>query len=340
MKTLSIVVPVYNTEDYIRRCLDSLVMAKDKSSFEVIVVSDGSKDASIDIAKEYEKKYPGCIVIIEKENGGHGSTINKGLEVASGKYFRVLDSDDWFDTMNFEKYLEDLKSCDEDLVLTSYTQEYTFSGEHFDYKYDRFEHGKVYTWDDMKFDKDSMYFTLASSSYKTELLKKCGLHLFEKTFYVDMQFNIYPIPYLYTVRFLDYDVYRYFIGRPSQSMSRENLTKNLPQHEKVLMFIVDYYESMKDRCNESQKDYMALIFFFMYYSQIDIVCQKMKGRHKAYKLIKSFDRELKKRSRDLYENVSSLPYLRWSRRFCYLNVWLFNRLFSKAIDVGRRLRRK
>ncbi len=340
MKTLSVVVPVYNTEDYIRRCLDSLVNISDRSALEVIVVSDGSRDSSLDIAKEYEKKYPECIVVIDKENGGHGSTINKGLEVATGKYFRVLDSDDWFDTFNFEKYLADLKECDEDLVLTPYTQEYTFSGEKFEYKYKGFEHGCIYTWDDMSFNENSMYFTLASSSYKTDLLRECDLHLFEKTFYVDMQFNIYPIPFLKNVRFLDYEIYRYFIGRPNQSMSQQNLMKNLPQHEKVLQFIVDYYVEMKDKCLPQQKDYMALMFYFMYYSHIDIVCQKMRKRHQAYTLIKRFDRNLKKTAPDLYAKVSAFPYLRYSRKLGYLNVWLFNRLFSAAINAARRLRRK
>ncbi len=338
MKILSIVVPVYNTEDYIRRCLDSVVAVDDRSGLEIIIVSDGSTDGSLDIAKEYAGKYPECIVLIEKENGGHGSTVNKGLEVATGKYFRVLDSDDWFDTMNFAKYLADLEHCDEDLVLTPYSQEYTFSGKKVEYKYEQFEHDKVYTWDDMRFNENTMYFTMASSSYKTELLRECGLHLYEKSFYVDMQFNVYPIPYLKTVRFLDYQVYRYFIGRPNQSMSQENLTKNLPQHERVLQFIVDYYVETKDRCAENQREYLALIFYFMYYSHIDIVCQKLKKRFKAYRMIRRFDKDLKKKAPDLYGKVSAFPYLRWSRRLGYLNVWLFNKPFSRMIDLGRRLR--
>ena len=338
MKILSIVIPVFNTEDYIRRCLDSIVSIDDRSSLEIIIVNDGGTDSSLDIAKEYAEKYPECIVLIDKENGGHGSTINKGLEVATGKYFRVLDSDDWFDTMNFERFLHDLEHCDEDLVLTPYTQEYTFSGAKFEYKYEQFEHDEVYTWDDMEFTEATMYFTMASSSYKTELLRKCGLHLYEKSFYVDMQYNVYPIPYLKTVRFLDYEIYRYFIGRPNQSMSQESLTRNLPQHERVLKFIVDYYVEKKSICSENQVNYIALIFYFMYYSHIDIVCQKLKKRFKAYKTIKRFDRDLKKTAPDLYKKVSSFPYLRWSRRFGYLNVWLFNGPFSKAIDIGRRLR--
>ena len=93
-KILSIVVPVYNTEKYIKRCLDSIVIDDVIEDIEILIVSDGSKDSAINIAKEYNEKYPKSVIIVEKDNGGHGSTINKGLEIASGKYFRVLDSDD------------------------------------------------------------------------------------------------------------------------------------------------------------------------------------------------------------------------------------------------------
>ena len=110
MKVLTIIVPVYNTEKYIKRCLDSLDNKETNPKVEVLIVSDGSKDNSIKIAKEYEKKEPNTFKVIEKENGGHGSTINKGLELATGKYFRVLDSDDWVDNKNFIEYVKDLET--------------------------------------------------------------------------------------------------------------------------------------------------------------------------------------------------------------------------------------
>ena len=141
-----------------------------------------------------------------------------------------------------------------------------------------------------------------------------------------------------TMRFLDYQIYRYFIGRPNQSMSQESLIRNAPQHERVLQFIVDYYVETKDRCVDTQREYMALMFYFMYYSHIDIVCQKFKKRFKAYRMIKKFDKNLKKKAPDLYKKVSAFPYLRWSRRLGYLNVWLFNKPFTKLVDLGRRLR--
>ena len=115
-KILTVLIPVYNTEKYIKRCLDSLIDESIIDNIEILIVSDGSKDNSILIAKDYEKKYPNSIKIIEKENGGHGSTINKGLEIATGKYFRVLDSDDWFNTSDFVKLVNYIKNDSNNLI--------------------------------------------------------------------------------------------------------------------------------------------------------------------------------------------------------------------------------
>ena len=134
-KVLTIVVPVYNTEKYIKRCLDSIVCPSIIDDLEIIIVSDGSTDSSVCIAKEFQNQYPKSIKIIEKENGGHGSTINVGLKMASGKYFRVLDSDDWFNTIDFIDFVNYLKYDDVDLVVTNYSQEHIYNGESIQYKY-------------------------------------------------------------------------------------------------------------------------------------------------------------------------------------------------------------
>ena len=143
MKTLSIAIPVYNTEDYIRRCLDSVLVQEALPYIELIIVNDGSKDSSPEIIREYQARFPENIVFIDKENGGHGSTINAALKAATGKYFRVLDSDDWFDTPEFIKYLKALSACDEDLIVPPYTQEYVYNGTVVPYNYEFFTHDQV-----------------------------------------------------------------------------------------------------------------------------------------------------------------------------------------------------
>lgn len=339
MKVLSIIVPVYNTEKYLRRCLDSVLVQEALPYLELIAVNDGSKDHSIDILREYQARFPENVVLIDKENGGHGSTINAGLKAATGKYLRVLDSDDWFDSANFIRYLEKLRDCDEDLVVTPYTQEYTYTGGTFAIDYSFFEHDHVYHAADLVFDDSIMYYTMASSSYKTSLLRKCGLKLFEKTFYVDMQYNIYPIPYLDTVRFLDYEVYRYFIGRPNQSMSQASLQRNYPNHEKVLRFLIDYYASFRGKLSQNQLDYMGLIIYLMYYTNMDLVCMKLKNRRDAYRHFKELDLHLKQAVPELYQRTNDFAYLRASRKLGYLNIRFFNKPFCVMLNLCRKLKK-
>ena len=117
-KLLTIVIPTYNMQDYLHRCLDSLVLEDEQlmSQLEVLVINDGSKDNSSTIAHDYENKYPATFRVIDKENGNYGSCINKGLEIATGKYVKVLDADDSFDTSNFEDYLRFLNSVEVDIL--------------------------------------------------------------------------------------------------------------------------------------------------------------------------------------------------------------------------------
>ena len=116
-KVLSLIVPVYNMEKYLRECLDSVILPERADSFEVITINDGSTDRSLSILKEYESNYPEIFKVIDKVNGGYGSCFNVGKEIACGKYLKMLDSDDFFNLNVFSKYLDILSSVDYDVVV-------------------------------------------------------------------------------------------------------------------------------------------------------------------------------------------------------------------------------
>lgn len=107
-KVLTIVIPTYNMEKFISRCLDSLLILN-INDVEILVINDGSRDNSSKIAHEYQEKYPLSIKVIDKENGNYGSCINVALSMATGKYFRILDADDYFDNKSFANYVDMLK---------------------------------------------------------------------------------------------------------------------------------------------------------------------------------------------------------------------------------------
>lgn len=338
MKLLTIVIPVYNMEKYLRRCLDSILIDDIREDLEVLAVNDGSKDNSVAIIREYESRYPDIVHLIDKENGGHGSTINAGLKEATGKYFRVLDSDDWFDTLAFISYITKLKKCDEDLIVTPYTVEYVYNGRQVSYNYKWLEHNRTIPQEEIIYDGHDQYFTIHSSTFKTDVLREAHLRLYEKCFYVDMQYIIMPIPYVKTVRVLDDTVYRYYIGRPEQSMSPESMKRNFPQHQKVLVWVIDFYAANRTSLPDNIANYIAQIAQFMYYTHLNLIRNNRKNRLNAYKNLVKLESHVKDVAPELYTRLASYPYLRQSRKINYINILAFDKSFFKIVDYRQKHR--
>lgn len=343
MKTLSIAIPVYNTEKYIKRCVDSLILDDILDDIEIILVNDGSKDCSLQIMNEYKIKYPQSVVVVDKENGGHGSTINYALTIATGKYFRVLDSDDWFDSKNFIEFVKYLKKQDTDLVITNYRKEFIYNGSSEKIKWRNLKSDTEYKFKD--FDLSLLngdYFVMANSTYKTELLRASNLKLLEKTFYVDMQYNIMPISQLKTFKFIKLDIYRYFIGRPDQSMNLDNFVKNRANHETVMKFLINYYFSNKSSFNKNQDNYIKQILFYMLTTHYYIYCVYSKNNKKAiYQEIKAFDNYLKDQNIELYNMMDKVGQIKCNRKTNFIFVRINSQFFSKFVTFcGRFLRHK
>ena len=340
MKILTVIVPVYNTEKYIKRCLDSLDNKEINDKLEVLVVSDGSKDNAINIAKEYSKRLPDTFKIIEKENGGHGSTINKGLELATGKYFRVLDSDDWVDNVNFVEFVKRLEDQDADLVVTDYSKEFIYEGKSEKIVYKNLEPNKKYIFD--KFDLNILngeYFVMATSTYKTEVLRESNLKLMEKTFYVDMQYNVVPIPYVNSFVYFDLDIYRYFIGRLDQSVNTASFVKNHLNHDKVVKYLIDYYSNLTD-ISDTKKEYIRIILKYILFTHYSIYCIYFKKKRQGYKLVKEFDKYLYNKNKELYD-VSNISFIKIYRNLKFTPTLLvINRMKDSLIKIGRRMIRR
>ena len=340
MKVLTIVIPVYNTEKYIKRCLDSLDNEKINSKIEVLIVSDGSKDNSIEIAKDYSKRFPDTFKIIEKENGGHGSTINKGLELATGKYFRVLDSDDWVDSKNFVQFVEELNNQDADLIVTDYRKEYVYEGISEKFTYKDLEPNKIYNFDTFDLNKlNGEYFVMATSTYRTEVLRKSNLHLMEKTFYVDMQYNVVPIKEVNSFIYFNLDIYRYFIGRKDQSVNTASFAKNHSNHDKVVKFLIDYYMECNVKLSKNKKNYIKMIIKYILFTHYSIYCMYFKNKREGYKLAKSFDNYLKMTSPELYKE-SNISFIKIYRKLKFLpTLIVFNKFKDFFVNFLKRVRR-
>jgi len=340
MKVLTVVVPVYNTEKYIKRCLDSLDNKEINSKLEVLIVSDGSKDNAINIAREYEIRLPDTFKIIEKENGGHGSTINKGLELATGKYFRVLDSDDWVDNVDFVKFINELEKLDKDLIVTDYSKEYIYEGTTEKLIYPNLKYNKEYQFD--KFDLNLLnneYFVMANSTYKTEVLRKSNLKLMEKTFYVDMQYNVVPIINVNSFIYLDLDIYRYFIGRKDQSVNTNSFAKNHLNHDKVVKFLIEHYNNLDNNISNNKKKYIKNIIKYILFTHYSIYCIYFKNKKEGYRLVKELDKYLYEHNRELYD-IINISYIKIYRKLKFIPILLLFDKFKTILVKIKKLRRK
>lgn len=241
---LTLVVPCYNSADYMARCVDSL-LAPAATDVEIIIVNDGSSDRTGAIADEYAAAYPGVVRVIHKENGGHGSTINAGLARAAGAYFKVVDSDDWLNVEAYREVLALLRAMvrrgeDLDLLITNFV--YEKQGKRVkrvvDYRH-ALPRGRVFGWNQVRSFRTWQYMLMHAMVYRTELLRDCGLSVPEHSFYVDNYFAFVPLPQVKRLSYLDVDLYRYFIGRQDQSVNEEVMIRRIDQQLRINLLMIE-----------------------------------------------------------------------------------------------------
>lgn len=259
MKYISFAIPCYNSEAYMANAVESIL--KGGEDVEIIIVNDGSKDRTSEIAHEFEAKYPTIIKVVDKENGGHGDAVNTGLEHATGKYFKVVDSDDWVNEEALCKILEVLKKFETnneeiDMLISNYV-----------YEKEGMEHKKVieyrnvlpqdmiFSWNDIKRFHLGQYILMHSVIYRTEFLQLIQLRLPKHTFYVDNIYVYYPLPHVRKMYYLDVDFYRYYIGREDQSVNEKVMIGRVDQQIFVTKSMIDMY-TMKNITNKKLRQYM------------------------------------------------------------------------------------
>lgn len=259
MKYLSIAIPCYNSMDYMANAIESALICKE--DVEIIIVNDGSKDETNKIGQDYAAQYPDTIKYIEQENGGHGEAVNTGLKNATGLYFKVLDSDDWFDKSALVKVVETLKDLhnkDEyvDMMIANYVYEKPSLNKTSVIKYtNALPTNRIFRWYDVKHFYPQQNLLMHSVIYRTQLLRNCNLVLPKHTFYVDNLFVYNPLPYVNTMYYLDVDLYRYFIGRDDQSVNEKVMISRLDQQIKVNKLMIDSCDVTKLR-SRKLRNYM------------------------------------------------------------------------------------
>lgn len=235
-------------EAYIGKCLDSLLIPE-FDQVEVLVVNDGSKDRSSEIAHSYAERYPDSIRVIDKPNGNYGSCINAALPQCTGRYVKILDADDTFDTNAFSEFVRKLQAIDTDAVITEY-KKIDSNGNCFTsipYYSTVPEYERPIETNKSALICGQHYINMHRLSYKLDLLKGINYIQTEGISYTDTEWAIIPLYHCKDFTCFDLIVYCYLIGREGQTMSPEQLSKSVNQLSIVFKHLVDFYVDYPDK---------------------------------------------------------------------------------------------
>lgn len=317
MKILTIAVPSYNSEAYLDRCMESLLVGGE--DVEILIVDDGSTDRTPEIADEYERKYPGIVRAIHQPNGGHGDAVTTGLYAAAGVYYKVVDSDDRLDSASFLKVIDFLKGTVEqsrqlDMLISNFIYDKQELPEEkrkvIDYR-KMLPTGRYFTWAETGKFQTGHYLLMHAVIYRTEMLRGMNLRLPKHTFYVDNIYVYEPLPYVKTLYYLDVNLYRYYIGRDDQSVNVEVMKKRIDQQDRVNRIMFDYMD-LEDIEDTKVRSYM--------YDYLQIMCTVTSS---YYALIGTEDARKKKDALWSYmkeKNPGMWRKLRYSLQGIVLNL--------------------
>ncbi len=296
---LTVIVPAYNVDNYLRHGVMTLLNQPYSNKLEILIVNDGSKDNTAKIGKELQDlttvNGKSIVRLIDKENGGHGSTINVGIREAKGKYLKVMDGDDTVDSQNFYELIKILENEDTDIILNNYYEDfaptntltpqdvYPFMVPYFKYNFDEL------CYNNYGFSKWGPI--LSCSTYKTQMLKNANFKLSEHCFYVDMELNTYISIACKTIKYYPIYIYRYYLGRENQSVTKESYMKNYKHHEKVIMNIINILSENSNNISELRKNYIINKLILVMIKSQYIVCLEFYRKPRPFR---EFEKKLKK----------------------------------------------
>jgi len=316
-KILTIVVPTYNMEKYLDKCLTSLIV-NDKEllkRLEVLVVIDGAKDRSSEIAHVYQDKYPDTFRVIDKENGNYGSCINRGLKEATGKYIKVLDADDWFDTMNFESFLTFLLTTEVDCVISDMVK-----------VTDKKKILSTISFDLPPLDIVSMkeFLNVADNiwmhcvCYLTDNLRSINYKQTEGISYTDQEWLFLPMSTCKKITYFNRVVYNYLVGRNGQTVDPCVWDKNFWMELDGLYVMMEQRHNLYENVPNDSVNYLDIRLNHRIRAVYTAYLLRFSSDNNRDKMIE-FDKRLKNYDSNLYEKIGQ--EVRKCKMFRYVRYW-------------------
>ena len=309
-KILTVIIPSYNMEGYLDKCLQSLICAS-LSLMDIIVVNDGSTDRTVEIARQYEKKYVESIRVIDKPNGNYGSCINTALPIAKGKYIKILDADDCFKTSNLDGYLAFLYCQTADIIITDYqivnasdtvTSTITFN----------FPQETTVQIDEIFRKVPLTHFEMHCITYHRRVFERIDYHQTEGISYTDQEWMFIPMTAVLTAYYHPIIIYRYLVGREGQTINSDRQHKMVKQTLQVVSSMANYYSSQQIEPNSVLERYLIKRMFVPAIAIYRIMLVKSSGFERDGTLI-TFDKQIETQvpilSRQLEtETIGVIPF--------------------------------
>ena len=245
-KVLTIAVPAYKIENYLIKCVESMTKIQDKERLDILVIDDGSPDRTGELSDKLALKYPECVRVIHQENKGHGGAINTAIGEAKGRYFKVVDGDDWVDHSALEELVDCLEKADEDVLFHDYVEIYEKIRKKRRFSLP-FQAAKTFKISELK---RTDFLAMHSFVYKTALLKAMPVRIDEHCYYVDLEYSLCPLWWAKSFCYEPLPVYQYRLEREGQSVSPEGFRKHVKDHERVLFTLVDFYKTYCENAGE------------------------------------------------------------------------------------------
>ncbi len=326
-KILTIVVPSYHTQAYIDRCIPAMLNHPYAGRMELLLVNDGSTDGTLKKLNWYAGNFPETVTVVDKENGGHGSVINTGIRLAKGRFFKVVDGDDWVVPHNLGRMLHDLARCSADLAVHPFIKYDSTNKKGKTIRYAGNKNRAV------KFDEAAPKLReveIHAAAYRTALLREHKVRVREHCFYEDTEYNLFPLPYVETLRVFSYPVSVYRTGSGTQSVAPKQAFQNRAMHHKIVWDCIGWFEKKESALSPQKRAYVKRVICRLVRSQYMLY---LKNRITGSQLeeLAAWDRKLQKRSACFYQATNRFPLdvLRGDIRRMYPPLRRFYQIYAK-----------
>ena len=316
---LTISIAAYNVGAYLKEGLDSL---KGVEGLEVLIINDGSTDDTAQVAETFVESNPDVFRLVNKENGGYGSTVNRGVAEARGKYFKILDGDDWFDKSALCGLVDAMRASEADLFFMPKAT-HIAGGE---VRIDGFSSVKDGVLDLRTEESVAGHWNIA---VRTDRIKAALRSLPEHCLYTDMYFVLQCLAIGETNEYYDRPVYCYRVGREGQSVSRENRIRHMDDLETVIWLCAEFFEEKYPVIPDSNKAFFEVRAYIYYFNLFKTSLLGKASFSNRRRLI-SNDKKLLRLSPRLYRLSAESKRICLGRAFGYAGYWVASWLTNES----------